>query len=419
VISVAVLVMATTTPEPPAPKPEHAAAKPKPGDSKLVAAMQDVRLKGSAQAVYFTLRGLGMPATEGSHGIPRIEIYAAKQPQLFRALRRLGLRRDGNRIVVTAKEDAPDRAVTAPTGSPLGSSELRKMHASDGFVQGATSSSFRSRRSNLSEEERQDFFAKNSYPKVMARREAYYHALTEFAEESGYFDKKKPSTPESERGLSKSASEPKVRQRVVVEDEPIVVSYQAPPSPTATSPKSGAVALPQVSSSWKMSRPRANVADQQAWCSRSCVPKVQRAKVDLTFSTYRVQSSAGRASERHLIRRMAKLREHQQMQEAERERAAAFLDGSIPPEPSLASLGTEGSTGGRGSRAGSPHVEEESSAPLYLDHEFAEPVEFVEAAEIADSAEMGFEQINSAPEAEVNSARVKEVMEELDEPLAV
>jgi len=329
-----------------------AAPKPKkPGDSKLVAALQDVRLKGSGQAVYFTLRGLGMPATEGPGAIPRIEIYAAKQPQLFAALRRLGLRRDGNRIVVEAKEDPPtDRAVTAPIGSPLGSADARRPHgmqSSDGFNQGATASSFRSRRSNLTHEEHEDFFANMAFPKVMARKEAYYHAMTEFAIESGYFgnNEDKPNTPPM-ADLTRSASTPNARQQAVVEDE-----WKATPTP---SPKSGTVALPQLSSSssscYKPSKPRAKPADQQAWCARSAVPRVQRSKVDLTFSTYRVQSSVGRASERDFLRRAAVLKEHQQMQEAERQRAAAFLDGSIPPEPSLASLGPEGSTGGEVSR---------------------------------------------------------------------
>eukprot|EP00933_Yihiella_yeosuensis_P007491 TRINITY_DN112561_c0_g1_i1.p1 TRINITY_DN112561_c0_g1~~TRINITY_DN112561_c0_g1_i1.p1 ORF type:complete len:350 (-),score=77.19 TRINITY_DN112561_c0_g1_i1:75-1088(-) len=155
-------------------------------DSRLIAALADVRLKGSEQAVYFVLRGLGMKQKEGPNGVPRLEIFAGKQPQLFNALRRLGLRHDGKRMILEPKEDPPvdgDYASPAGVNSKLGASwsagDLRnvRQHApanglgglGDSQYLGSTTGSFRSRSvTRLTPAERNDFFEELGLPKVLA-----------------------------------------------------------------------------------------------------------------------------------------------------------------------------------------------------------------------------------------------------------
>jgi len=68
----------------------------------MLAALMDERLHGQEDAIYFVLRGLGMPVTV-SAGIPVspcIAVPAAQMPSLFCALRRMGIRPNGKTITL-------------------------------------------------------------------------------------------------------------------------------------------------------------------------------------------------------------------------------------------------------------------------------------------------------------------------------
>eukprot|EP00928_Gymnodinium_smaydae_P096179 TRINITY_DN8439_c1_g1_i1.p1 TRINITY_DN8439_c1_g1~~TRINITY_DN8439_c1_g1_i1.p1 ORF type:complete len:504 (-),score=77.49 TRINITY_DN8439_c1_g1_i1:77-1540(-) len=87
---------------------------------------QDKRLRGHEEAVYYTLRGYGLPVIQGDE-YPRIEVSAVRQPTLFHALKRLGLRPEGKRMIVEPRPDArasplsPARSFRKPLGSPMAS----------------------------------------------------------------------------------------------------------------------------------------------------------------------------------------------------------------------------------------------------------------------------------------------------------
>eukprot|EP00440_Ansanella_granifera_P060194 gb/GFBE01065239.1/.p1 GENE.gb/GFBE01065239.1/~~gb/GFBE01065239.1/.p1 ORF type:complete len:389 (+),score=75.91 gb/GFBE01065239.1/:1-1167(+) len=337
----------------------------KTGDSRLLAALTDVRLKGSQQAVYFTLRGLGMPAIEGPGCIPRIEVFAAKQPQLFVALRRLGLRHDGNRIVVEAKEDQSpvDRASMPLPGGKLSAScsELRRPSGlSECDEKGRNSL----RGGSLSAAEHEEFFERMSWPKGVGKKGPYMSALSDAAESLGLVPPrsreealKTSTSPKGQQASSQRGSRDRAKGEHDDRSPPA-----SPPSRSSTS------ALPDIPSWWKMSKPRADPAEQKTYCSQLAKPRERstRSKVLPIIFGPRQQTAEGSAAERHFLARFSRLQAAQQMREAKRDqeeeqrRLDAFSaqmgagDGFIPPEPSLASLdggAAQVDTPGRGFRS--------------------------------------------------------------------
>lgn len=107
--------------------------KPK-TEKQLVEALtrDELRIGGSEEAVYFVLRGLGVPVLEGAALTPRIEVSKSEQPDLGRKLRSLGLKARSGVFTLYPRpraDDAPRRkddadAPKSPSGSPSGSRRL-------------------------------------------------------------------------------------------------------------------------------------------------------------------------------------------------------------------------------------------------------------------------------------------------------
>eukprot|EP00929_Paragymnodinium_shiwhaense_P119555 TRINITY_DN9145_c0_g1_i1.p1 TRINITY_DN9145_c0_g1~~TRINITY_DN9145_c0_g1_i1.p1 ORF type:complete len:1168 (-),score=419.89 TRINITY_DN9145_c0_g1_i1:218-3721(-) len=111
-------------------------------ESKLVAAVSDKRLRGRDEAVYYILRGMGMPVLYDKHDFPRIEVVASKYKALFVALKRLGIRSDGATIIVEprpqatkASEDASPDLAGSDAASMLPSLSAPNLHGGSGFLE--------------------------------------------------------------------------------------------------------------------------------------------------------------------------------------------------------------------------------------------------------------------------------------------
>lgn len=312
------------------------------GDSHILEALSDVRLKGSQQAVYFTLRGLGMPAIEGPGQVPRIEVFAAKQPQLFSALRRLGLRNDGSHIIVEAKDDepAPNRNAAASPGTSLG----RKAHLQSDEFGGTRSMGLSRSTPALSAAEHADFFDKMSWPKVLGNKASYMASLSEAAVEMLQAESEpavsSPATMQAGAGKSNRESKRGPSDEGDLHTiTPWRKEGEASPKPLSAS----ASTLPPV----RLSKPRRHFHEQRQYCSKMSkpVPRLTRSKVDTTFRYEREQSRTGLAAERDFLVRLAQLQRAQQQKEEERLFAQheEFLRslqperGAHPPDPSLAS----------------------------------------------------------------------------------
>lgn len=310
------------------------------GESRILEALSDVRLKGSQQAVYFTLRGLGMPAIEGPGQVPRIEVFAAKQPQLFSALRRLGLRTDGSHIIVEAKDDelAPNRNAAASPGTSLG----RKAPLQSDEVSGTLSMGRSRSTPALSAAEHAHFFDLIALPKGFGNKLSFMASLSEAAVEllrsqSQSEPASNPATVpagacQSKRESKRGSSEEGDLHSIT----PWKKEGEAPPNKLSAS----ASALPPV----RFSRPRRHLHEQMEYCSKISkpLPRNTRSKVDNTFRYEREQSRTGLAAERHLLARLAQLHQVQQQKEEERifaqnEELLRSLQperGTHPPDPS-------------------------------------------------------------------------------------
>ncbi|CAJ1348941.1 unnamed protein product [Effrenium voratum] len=291
-----------------------------PQDQRYIAALSDARLEGSAEGVYFVLRGLGMKAMEGPGDLPRIEIMAAQHPRLFAALRRLGLRHVRDKIILEPSEAevSQSRSLKSKFSSSAPELRVRRPKASAPVP-----------KKQRSPEERHVFFECMALPKCVGQGLPYQMAL-------------------AEARLPEPKPEPKPELVVLPEIEP----------PPQARPKEATQEV-EAPSPWSRLKPSRSAQEQTAYFSKLSQPRVVRPKVgSLELPTTRVQSSFGRQSERHLLRRLMKIEEEKQQamlqQEAEhasvekqKERRAVLqslfadesddeelaLDGIFPPEP--------------------------------------------------------------------------------------
>lgn len=104
-------------------------------EQQVINALSDKALRGHEEAIYYMLRSMGMEVTqpppprkklEGdeesptsdsspkSMPLPKIEVSAIKQPTLFAALRRLGIKAEGKKMFVEPKSSQERAATAAP-----------------------------------------------------------------------------------------------------------------------------------------------------------------------------------------------------------------------------------------------------------------------------------------------------------------
>mmetsp|Transcript_52478 Transcript_52478/g.147308 ORF Transcript_52478/g.147308 Transcript_52478/m.147308 type:complete len:329 (-) Transcript_52478:23-1009(-) len=72
-------------------------------ESHLLAAVSDDRLQGREDAIYFVLRGLGVPVSSSGQAAPYIVVGLAEMPTLFHTLRRMGLPNRGPYITLAPR----------------------------------------------------------------------------------------------------------------------------------------------------------------------------------------------------------------------------------------------------------------------------------------------------------------------------
>eukprot|EP00930_Biecheleria_cincta_P062899 TRINITY_DN48340_c0_g1_i1.p1 TRINITY_DN48340_c0_g1~~TRINITY_DN48340_c0_g1_i1.p1 ORF type:complete len:393 (+),score=85.73 TRINITY_DN48340_c0_g1_i1:83-1261(+) len=314
----------------------------KKGDSRVLEALTDVRLKGSQQAVYFTLRGFGMDAIEGPGQVPRIEVFAAKQPGLFAALRRLGLRNDGKRIIVEARDDEP--AFYRPAAASQGASHAKKPHLQErSEISGTRSMGLSRSTPALSAAEHAEFFEKMSWPKVFGNKASYMASLSEAAVELLRSSGSRESATSQAAVPGAAGSTHSKRGSLAESESHTVTPSRKEGDATPKTASSSTSALPPL----RLSRPRRELHEQREYCSKMSkpIPRLVRPKVDNTFRYEREQSRTGLAAERSFLSRLAELRRAQQQKEEEKafSEHEAFLHsmqkerGAYPPDPSLAS----------------------------------------------------------------------------------
>jgi len=193
----------------------------------MLAALMDKRLKGHEEAVYYVLRGLGMPVTNmGTGETPTLEVSALKQPTLFAALKRLGIRRspDGKSMVIRPSfADDSDTSVASRRTSlarpvPLLPGGALRLSASspcfggfDGVAGDATggeaerqtplASQPSQSRLRQSKEEQYVYSAKKVMPKYATERQAYHLVLSRETAGRRYAPRR-ALTPSDARGFS-------------------------------------------------------------------------------------------------------------------------------------------------------------------------------------------------------------------------
>ncbi|CAE8640971.1 unnamed protein product [Polarella glacialis] len=294
-------------------------------DSRLLAALSDARLKGHEQAVYFTLRGLGMPAIEGPGSAPRIEVFAAQQPQLFSALRRLGLRHDGKRLVIEPREELMGTdADRSPGHSPAGqrapsssSPDLRGSRLSPlagvleedekggGAALGASQSLSRSLSSSFgssrrrrkfprpSAAEHDEFFEKMAWPKDIGGRQPFWSQLLA---ETQLPPLGSPTGSDGAASRSRSAGSWGAGSNEFYEEEEEVV-----PLPWIPLPK------------------RQTLEEQRRYSSMLSAPLLRCTRKKLSRPVLSGPTPAGLAAQRDFIARLAKVK--LKSQEAAKERS--------------------------------------------------------------------------------------------------
>eukprot|EP00931_Biecheleriopsis_adriatica_P019776 TRINITY_DN13387_c0_g2_i1.p1 TRINITY_DN13387_c0_g2~~TRINITY_DN13387_c0_g2_i1.p1 ORF type:complete len:370 (-),score=63.12 TRINITY_DN13387_c0_g2_i1:123-1232(-) len=326
------------------------------GDSRLLAALTDPRLKGSQQAVYFTLRGLGVPAIDGRDGVMRIEVFAAKQPKLFAALRRLGLRQEHDRIVVEAREDVPytDKTTTAPTGNSM---HGKQWQGQSGTMSQPLERSSQRHGQTLSELEHSEFYERMSWPKGVGKKGPFMSALSESARSLGLVDHSPATREKANAARSVKPGRLEVSTAKKIREGEEGSSLILPSSSQSLRAQAADIPIP---SWWRMSNKRTDAVEQQKYCSQLSkpLPRMMRSKsvpdTD-SFNTERTQSSEGLLAERHFLARISKLQAMKRVQQAEmqeerrqreqaQQRALLFANagrGIIPPDPSMSSQDVE------------------------------------------------------------------------------
>lgn len=319
-------------------------------DSKYLAALSDVRLEGSNEAVYFVLRGLGMKASPGPNSLPRIEIMAAQHPRLYAALRRLGLRHLRDTIVLEPSAGTLERLPAASTG------DLKAPRPD------ASRSSKSLRSSNRMDRKR------------MAQEVIRAH---------------RAAAPPSATSMLPAAKVEEILAQLRAERRPEAVRQQGEPAPTEEA-EASRCSIPCIGGRptrtaeeqeeffaklayGHLSRSRApeeagegqpgpslrlrpvrSAEEQKQYFAKLSAPRMVRPKV-LPFELgHRVQSSFGRAAERHLLGRLERLHETKQKAMMEQEALEAqarvrevrralygddasedeMTEGIFPPDPS-------------------------------------------------------------------------------------
>lgn len=316
-------------------------------DSKYLAALSDVRLEGSNEAVYFVLRGLGMKASPGPNSLPRIEIMAAQHPRLYAALRRLGLRHLRDTIVLEPSAGTLERLPATSSTSDL---KVPRPHD----PQSRSSKTLRS--SNRMDRKRM------AHEVIRAHRAAAPPSATSML----------PAAKAEEMLAQLRAERCSMRSQGPPSEEAEASRYSIPcigARPTRTpeeqeeffaklagrhgslAPELTEEALPGPS---LRLRPVRSAEEQKQYFAKLSVPRVVRPKV-LPFELgHRVQSSFGRAAERHLLGRLERLHETKQKAIMEQEALEAqarvrevrralygddasedeMTEGIFPPDPS-------------------------------------------------------------------------------------
>jgi len=333
-------------------------------DSKYIEALNDVRLEGSNEGVYFVLRGLGMKAFQGPGELPRIEILAAQHPKLFAALRRLGLRHIRDKIILEPRgDDSPNLFDPAASKGKFSSGkfssscpDLRPILESGLSQTSRTLRPPRRRGHGIeSEEERDIFYHQMSYPKNVAKKFPYTMALSEARGNQPPSIKaahqaasaSQPSSPKRGPKPDRNGRLPEIRSssRSQNASRPVIQESEVN---LATTPATLSADLAASAKLWeRLYRPRRSPDEQERYFAKLAKPKVVRPKVVPVEFGVREQSAFGRASEKHLMSRLtriyeAKLDEELERQESERRQARCCYDdvedsmmsGTAPPDPS-------------------------------------------------------------------------------------
>eukprot|EP00435_Cladocopium_sp_Y103_P030624 s1549_g7.t1 len=322
-------------------------------DSKYLAALSDVRLEGSNEAVYFVLRGLGMKASPGPNSLPRIEIMAAQHPRLYAALRRLGLRHLRDTIVLEPSSGTLERL---PATSSTGDLKAPRPHD----TQSRSSKTLRS--SNRMDRKRM------AYEVIRAHKAAAPPTATSMLPAAKV--QEILAQLRAERRPARNGQGPGPGLQDPPAEEAEAARYSVPcigARPTRTAEEqeeffaklaaAGRHGSPeealQPGPSLRL-RPVRSAEEQKQYFAKLSVPRVVRPKV-LPFELgHRVQSSFGRAAERHLLGRLERLHETKQKAIMEQEALEAearvrevrralygddasedeMTEGIFPPDPS-------------------------------------------------------------------------------------
>lgn len=313
-------------------------------DNKYIAALSDVRLEGSSEAVYFVLRGLGMKASQGPNCLPRIEVMACQHPKLFAALRRLNLRHVRDTIILEPSGSGPgnpasaDRSVERQVRTDV-SPPTDTAHPAP-LLRGASSSSLaaqqREQRKKRIRDRKAAAIERLAAPKFLSAKLPFQMAWIEEHRREGEAVPVKPP----EQVVPHTGAESQARQFIETQ------------STKAEEPEE---------KTWSRLKPVRSVEEQKEYFSKLSEPRSIRPKVPPFELAKRVQSSFGRAAERHLLARLEKIHESKAPKAEEQDRSKVneslrealralcesddddLNDGVFPPDPSPALSETEDS----------------------------------------------------------------------------
>lgn len=301
-------------------------------EQQILAALErDQRLQGDEEAVYFVLRGLGLPVTTGPRQQPKICISAEKMPRLFAALKRLDLRVDGRCIVVEPRSSQPgalERSRSAPAGPRSVSGAHRSGKATsasghlprgfvdlDGTMASALAPSSQRRRKMPTAAEHQDYIERLALPKEFSKRGPFVAAVAEeMAEPAGSpssaLDATPPQTASKPRRARPAASElaPLPSGKAVAFEEAMGWG----PSPI----EGGEACLSFLEEAigppdwWRMSSGRiVNATEQRSYCHKLSRPKRKVATAPVSMDPRPLgPTRRGLAAQRDLLARLAELR---------------------------------------------------------------------------------------------------------------
>eukprot|EP00927_Polykrikos_kofoidii_P074307 TRINITY_DN70295_c0_g1_i1.p1 TRINITY_DN70295_c0_g1~~TRINITY_DN70295_c0_g1_i1.p1 ORF type:complete len:461 (-),score=61.65 TRINITY_DN70295_c0_g1_i1:221-1603(-) len=304
--------MAVSTTTPPA---QNATIRPG-AESQFMAAVMERRLAMCHQeAVYYMLRGLGMPVTGRSGQLPRIQVPAAKYPTLFTALKRLGLKPTGDRFIIEPRADSdqveekPGRFQKSQFSSTGGESscsaggavvfnatrnlgvftkpkDVRVM--SRPGIAGDTSS--HSGRRPPKEDELEAMFSRLAMPKQAQSRAFVIDAIAEARDKAEAETDEVVTPPRRTRGLQPSQARP---------FGGTIPARLRPSQPEEAMDPPG----------WFKGPARFDPTEQRALSDRLARPKSlnRKPRTAATMPPNTVMSAAGKAARRDLFKRLAKV----------------------------------------------------------------------------------------------------------------